>query len=194
MTLSLSSLPFVSDSASQRAARAVTTKQLHSVSVDLVRPKPCPIASVRAAASADQLRYYLVDPWVLIVSLSTRIAVVGQHISIQVVFSIPEKARNIIFNSRVAISQHLVYVEWYTPFSNPSNHNHLLYKVSPLQDEVGGHLYSVIPLASIQHSVYLFLRLGPSAPQKWTSSNALNLCSSFYVNTFTDSHLYRTLI
>ena len=61
-------------------------------------------------------------------------------------------------------------------------------------NEVGGHLCSVIPLASIQHSVHLFLRFGPSAPQEWTSSNALDLCSSFYVNTFTDSHLYRTLI
>ena len=183
----------MSNLASWHTARAVTTKQLCSVSVDLVRPKPCPIASARAAASADRLRYYLVDTWVLIVSLSTHIAV-GQHISVQVVFSIPEKAHNIIFNSGVAIPQHLVYVERYTPFSNPFDCNHLLYKVSPLRDEVGGHLCSVIPLASIQHSVHLFLRFGPSAPQKWTSSNALNLCSSFYVNTFTDSHLYQTLI
>jgi hypothetical protein len=113
---------------------------------------------------------------------------------VRVVFSIPEKARNIIFNSGVAVPQHLVYVEWYTPFSNPSDRNHLLYKVSPLRDEVGGHLCSVIPLASIQRSVHLFPRFGPSAPQEWTSSNALDLCSSFYVNTFTDSHLYRTLI
>ena len=74
------------------------------------------------------------DPWVLIVSLSTHI-VVGQCISVQVVFSIPEKACNIIFNSGVAIPQHLVYMEWYTPFSNPFNRNHLLYKVSPLRDD-----------------------------------------------------------
>ena len=183
----------MSDSASRHSARAVTTKQLRLALVNLVRPKPCPIASTHAAASADWLRYYLMDPWVLIVSLSTHIAV-GQGISIQVVFSIPEKAHNIIFNSGVAIPQHLVYVEWYTPFSDPFDCNHLLYKVFSLQDEVGGHLCSVIPLASIQHSVHLFLRFGPSAPQEWTSSNALNLCSSFYVNTFTDSHLYRTLI
>ena len=49
--------------------------------VDFVRPKPCPIVSAHAVASADRLRYSLVDPWpgVLIVSLSTCI-VAGQRI------------------------------------------------------------------------------------------------------------------
>ena len=51
------------------------------MSVDLVRSKPCPIASACAAASLDRLRYYLTDPWVLTASLSMRIAA-GQRISV----------------------------------------------------------------------------------------------------------------
>ena len=70
----------MSDSASWCAVGVVTSEQLHSAPVDLVRPKPCPIASTHVAALADRLRYYLVDPWVLITSLSTCIAV-GQCIT-----------------------------------------------------------------------------------------------------------------
>ena len=50
--------------------------------VDFVRAKPCPIASTRAAALADQLRYSLANPWVLIALHSTRIAA-GQGITVQ---------------------------------------------------------------------------------------------------------------
>jgi hypothetical protein len=122
------------------------------------------------------------------------ILVTGYRIGrVRVVFSIPEKARNLMFRNSVVIPQHLAYVEWYTPFSNPPDRNLLLYKISPLRDEIGGHICSVIPLANIRRSVHLLPRFGPSAPQEY-SSNVLDSCSSFYVNTFTDSHLYRILV
>ena len=50
--------------------------------VDFVRAKPCRIASTRAAALADQLRYSLANAWVLIALDSTRIAA-GQGITVQ---------------------------------------------------------------------------------------------------------------
>jgi hypothetical protein len=112
---------------------------------------------------------------------------------VRVVFSIPEKARDVIFSAGVIIPRHLVYIEWYTPFTNTPDRNHLLYKISPLQDQNGGHICSVIPLANIRRSIHLFPKFGPSVPQEWTRSNVLDLCSSFYVNCFTDRHLYRIL-
>ena len=98
-----------------------------------------------------------------------------------------------MFSNDTTVPQHLVYIEWYTPFPNSPDRNHLLYKISPLQDQNGGHICSVIPLANICWSVHLLPRFGPSAPQDWTSSNVLDLCNTFFVNSFTDKHLYRVL-
>jgi len=50
---------------------------------------------------------------------------------------------------------------------------------------------SIIPLANICRSVHLFPKFGPFAPQEWTSSNVLDLCNTFFVNDFTDRHMYR---
>lgn len=64
----------------------------------------------------------------------------GSYLSqatVLVVFSIAEKARNVMFSRGVAAPQHLIYIEWYTPFSN-----HFLYKISPLRDPNGGHISS----------------------------------------------------
>jgi hypothetical protein len=122
------------------------------------------------------------------------IPVTGYRVGrVRVVFSIPEKARNAMFGRDVAVPQHLVYVEWYTPFSNPPDRNHLLYKISPLRDQNGGPICSVIPLANIRRSVHLFPKFGPRAPPEWSSSAVLDSCNTFYVNLFTDRHLYRIL-
>jgi hypothetical protein len=98
-----------------------------------------------------------------------------------------------MFNRDVLVPPHLAYVEWYTPFPDTPDHNHLLYKVSPLRDQNGGRICSVIPLMNIRRSIHLIPKFGPSAPREWTSSSVLDLCSSFYVNSFTDRHLYRIL-
>ena len=97
------------------------------------------------------------------------------------------------FRLGTIIPQHLVYVEWYTPFQDSPKHNHLLYKISPLRDQTGGPICSVIPLANIRRSIHLIPRFGPSAPQEWTHSNVLDLCNTFFVNDFTDKHSYRIL-
>lgn len=111
----------------------------------------------------------------------------------RVVFSLPEKGRHLMFSTDVAIPQHLAYVEWYTPFSDAPERHHLLYKISPLRDKEGGHICSVIPLENIRRSVHLFPKFGSSVPQAWTSSSILDVCRTFYVNSFTDRHLYRII-
>ena len=116
----------------------------------------------------------------------------GYHIGrIRVVFSLPTRSLSIMFVDGAEIPQHLAYVEWYSPLPDGPESNHLLYKVSPLKEPDGTHVCSIIPLANIRHSVHLFPKFGAFAPQEWNSSNVLDLCKTFFVNDFTDRHMYR---
>ena len=40
----------------------------------------------------------------------------------------------------VVIPDHLAYVEWYTRFPAMPDRNLLMYKISPLKDQNGGHI------------------------------------------------------
>lgn len=110
------------------------------------------------------------------------------------IFSIPPKLIPIIFkNVDVNIPRHLAYVEWYSAFKDYPENDTALYKIKRLTDRDGGPICSVIPVANIRRSVHLLPKFGPVAPQEWTSSNVLDLCHIFFVNCFTDRHLYRIL-
>ncbi|KAH8995173.1 hypothetical protein EDB83DRAFT_2238904, partial [Lactarius deliciosus] len=87
----------------------------------------------------------------------------------------------------------LVYVEWYTGFTQDPDMDSFLFKISPMKDRDGGRVCSIIPVANIQRSVHLIPRFGAVAPQEWTSSTALDLANVFFVNSFTDNHLYRIM-
>jgi hypothetical protein len=115
---------------------------------------------------------------------------------IRVIFSLPENSHlwGRIFKPGIEVPDHLVYVEWYTPFRDAPEPNSLLYKVSPMKDRDRNPICSIVPLSDIVRSVHLFPRFGPVAPAAWTSSNVLDECDSFLVNTFTDRHLYRILV
>ncbi|TFK64486.1 hypothetical protein BDN72DRAFT_774499, partial [Pluteus cervinus] len=117
-------------------------------------------------------------------------------VRIHVIFAIPPSLRPYLFSPDVEenVPKHLVYVSWYSAFAKNSEANHLLYKVEAMRDEQGGHICSIIPLSKIVRSVHLFPKFGPSAPAEWTSSRVLDQCSTFYVNCFTDRHLYRVLV
>jgi hypothetical protein len=116
----------------------------------------------------------------------------GYHIGhIRVVFSIPERALPIVFTDGTEVPEHLTYVEWYTPLRDSPEPNHLLYKVSPQKDRDRTRICSIIPLANICRSVHLYPKFGAFAPQEWTSSNVLDRCNTFFVNDFTDRHMYR---
>ena len=117
---------------------------------------------------------------------------VGYRIGrIRVVFSIPECFLHSMFIDGAEIPEHLAYVDWYSPLPDSPERNHLLYKVSPQKEPDGTNVCSIIPLANIRCSIHLFPKFGPFAPQEWTSSNVLDLCNTFFVNDFTDRHMYR---
>lgn len=51
---------------------------------------------------------------------------------------------------------------------------------------------SVVPLSDVQRSIQLFPKFGAVVPRDWTSDNVLEKCTKFYVNCFTDRHIYGT--
>ena len=115
----------------------------------------------------------------------------GYHIGqVHVIFSLPEQSHCTLFPIGKEVPKHLVYIEWYTAFTEDPNLHTLLFKVSPLKERDGRRICSIIPLANIWWSVHLIPKFGAVAPQEWTSSMVLNLANTFYVNSFTDMNLY----
>ncbi|KAF6756066.1 hypothetical protein DFP72DRAFT_1008140 [Ephemerocybe angulata] len=103
---------------------------------------------------------------------------------VRCIFSLPKMAGH-LFRARAPPS-HLVYVDWYTPFSSTSlAAYHGMHRISPYK--VNGKLQSsVIPVTLIQQSVHLIPQFGPVAPAEWKSSNVLDMATHFFVNRFVD--------
>jgi hypothetical protein len=81
------------------------------------------------------------------------------------------------------LPSHLAYVEWFTPFPDTSEPHHRQYKLS-YSRVAGGTLASVVDVSSIVSSIHLLPRFGRICERKWTSSNVLDKCTTFYVNSF----------
>ena len=112
---------------------------------------------------------------------------------IRVIFSLPETSLSTLFNPGVEVPALLTYVQLFSPFPAKPNQNHLLYKIKPMKDADGTHIASVIPLKNIRRSAHLFPKFGSFAPQDWTCSTVVDLCDTFFVNTFTDMHFFRVI-
>ena len=103
---------------------------------------------------------------------------VGQ---VRVIFSLP--------NSTDGTSpQHLAYIEWFTKFTAPDR-DHQMFKLNRSLEN-GERVASIIPISTIRRSVHLFPKFGPVVPEGWTSDNVLEKCPAFYLNPFTDRHMY----
>ncbi|KAI0683940.1 hypothetical protein BC835DRAFT_1515409 [Cytidiella melzeri] len=118
----------------------------------------------------------------------------GYHVGrVQLVFSLPPAARRLLFTHESAVPTHLAYVEWYTKLRPRPEADHLLYKISPLVDDRGDPICSIVAVKDIRQSAHLFPKFGPSAPSEWTSSNVLDLCQTFYINSFSNKFMYWTM-
>ncbi|KAI0033638.1 hypothetical protein K488DRAFT_47333 [Vararia minispora EC-137] len=117
---------------------------------------------------------------------------------IRAVFQLPAHIRQELFDvpGRPPPSEHLAYVEWFTPFHSAPSPDDGTYRVSRSIRRVQGREFreaSIIPVSSIKRSVHLWPVFGNSTPQEWTSFNVLEQCSQFRVNPFLDKHSYLTV-
>ncbi|RPD58107.1 hypothetical protein L226DRAFT_467289 [Lentinus tigrinus ALCF2SS1-7] len=88
----------------------------------------------------------------------------------------------------------LAYVEWFTQFTQP-NPIHGLYKVSRERDRQRSLVASVVEVKNIRRSCHLFPavnRRDGIIPRDWTSSTVLDSCEDFWVNRYSDMHMYMT--
>ncbi|KAI1784280.1 hypothetical protein LXA43DRAFT_976757 [Ganoderma leucocontextum] len=113
---------------------------------------------------------------------------------VRVVFKIPERGMTHLFPGIAPDKrpQHLAYVELFTPL-NTKHPDHGLYKVSPAYTGDGKRLGLIVPIDDIVRSCHLIPDFGPVAPRDWTSSNVLDKCTAFYLNTFADRNTYKLI-
>ncbi|EPS92975.1 hypothetical protein FOMPIDRAFT_1137017 [Fomitopsis schrenkii] len=110
---------------------------------------------------------------------------------VRVIFSLSNLALAHLFPDQQKPPRHLAYVEWFTQFRSPEPH-HALYKIKPDVREQERQV-SIIPVRDIRRSVQLFPQFGPVAPRKWTSSDVLDQCPAFYVDSHLDRHTFVTV-
>ncbi|KAF8207660.1 hypothetical protein K438DRAFT_1575238, partial [Mycena galopus ATCC 62051] len=103
-----------------------------------------------------------------------------------------QHTHDILFPSGITPPKHLAYVEWFSTFTSHPEPHHLLYKIRRSLKN-GVRLATIVPVDNIRRSVHLLPKFGPIAPREWTSSNVLDLCSTFFVNSLSDRHMYTTL-
>ena len=82
----------------------------------------------------------------------------------------------------------LAYIEWFTKFTMPDA-SHRMFKLNRSLED-GERVASVVPVSMIRRSARLFPKFGPVVPEEWSSNNVLEKCTTFYLNPFTDKHMY----
>ena len=110
---------------------------------------------------------------------------------VKVIFELPQALIDMLQTPPIA--KHFVYVEWFTDFTLSPEPNSKLYKIKhSLQN--GMRRASIIPIDHIHRSIHLIPKFGSQVPSTWTCENVLELCGTFYVNSFSDRHAYHTII
>ncbi|EIW56974.1 uncharacterized protein TRAVEDRAFT_170977 [Trametes versicolor FP-101664 SS1] len=107
---------------------------------------------------------------------------------LRLVFKLPNVANETLFPGVLAPG-HLAYIERFTPMVGPDP-VHGLYKVTRQRDGSGARLASVVEVRNIRRSCHLFPVTTGAVPRDWTSSTVLERCDSFWVNSFSDAHMY----
>ena len=86
----------------------------------------------------------------------------------------------------------LAYIKWYTPFKEP-DHTHGMCKVSHTCNAQNETVGNTIEVQNIHYSCHLIPVCGSSVSQYCTSSNVLDSCENYWLNVFSDQHMYMSL-
>lgn len=90
--------------------------------------------------------------------------------------------------------KHLAYVEWLSRIPSQRGANHLLHHIThAYRRNEDRRLTSIIPVSDLCRSTHLIPQFGQSVPAGWTSANVLERCKSFFINAFSDRHMYLTI-
>ncbi|KAG1810296.1 uncharacterized protein HD556DRAFT_1428407 [Suillus plorans] len=121
------------------------------------------------------------------------VGIEGYHVGqIRVIFLIPQNSITTMFPTTIQPPKHLTYVEWFTRFPLTPDSNHGMFKVSCVVQS-GKRVASIIPVANIHQSVHLIPKFGPVAPRQWTSSEVLEQCNTFFINSYINRHMFVTI-
>lgn len=99
-----------------------------------------------------------------------------------------------LFGAQEQPPKHLAYVEWFKLAESKPHKSHNLYRIRRDLNAAGERLASIIPVDAIRRSVHLFPQFGSIAPREWQSHNVLELCSHFFINSYSDRHSYHTIV
>ncbi|KAI0054953.1 hypothetical protein BV25DRAFT_1816322 [Artomyces pyxidatus] len=124
-----------------------------------------------------------------------RRGVIGYRVGqIRLVFGLSIRANNAAFSKPQDAPTHFAYIEWFSRFAGAAEPHHNMYKVlRSMNRQRTERVASIVPVTQLHRSVHLVPKFGPEAPREWSSSNVLELCQHFFVNSFTDRHTYITV-
>ncbi|KAI1784619.1 hypothetical protein LXA43DRAFT_976614 [Ganoderma leucocontextum] len=111
---------------------------------------------------------------------------------LRVIFKLPRSACQAHLPG-VVPPGHLAYIEWFTVFTHPDR-DHNMYKVFRCRNNQHDVLADVIEIRHIRRSCHLLPVCDSIVSRERTSSTALDTCEAFWVNLFSDAHMYMTLI
>lgn len=86
----------------------------------------------------------------------------------------------------------LAYVEYFTPFTTQRKDNEL-YAVKRSW-KAGRRESAVISIEAIRCSCHLIPIFGGRVDPSWTSDNVLELCDSFYLNSYLDIETFQMIV
>ncbi|KAF8259650.1 hypothetical protein EI94DRAFT_1773899 [Lactarius quietus] len=108
--------------------------------------------------------------WFILGHFNTALINDGYNVGhVCMIFSIPTRYHHLVFGHGVTVPHHLAY-----------------------KDLDGHWVSSIVPVVNIQCSVHLLPKFGPVVLAEWTSSNILDCCETFFMNTFTDQQMFHS--
>ena len=110
---------------------------------------------------------------------------------LRLVFALPRSVSKELMPDVIAPGP-LAYVKWYTPFKEPDR-THGMYKISRTRNARNEVIGDVIEVRNIRRSCHLIPACGSTVPRARTSSNVLDSCDDYWLNAFSDQHMYMCL-
>ena len=108
---------------------------------------------------------------------------------VRTIFSLPPEIQRLRVHNRTS-HVHLAYVELFSSFTDTPDSRTGLYKVMPLRHRLHGTRAVVVPIAQIFRSCHLIPVSGSAIDRSLSSDNVLDRHDTFFLNSFSDHHMY----